>query len=249
MTIANPDMPASRLFDEIYTRWLAQFERWKRSPLPPDELHNQALVYASQVVEEYNRRLTRELGSPFQQQIDAAVYALVALIDESILYGDWPARSLWQSCPLEYHLWQTHSAGDQIPRQITALLNERNPGKRDLAALYLRCLTLGFGSRRGDFNLQNHQETCRLLWHFAFQHDAQLSDIAERMESAALGTPLHLPAHRRLPDNSRLHLIALVILLALLLLSQRLWLSIEDAIGVNSLPDFPVTQSCQGDDK
>lgn len=27
MTIANPDMPASRLFDEIYTCWLAQFER------------------------------------------------------------------------------------------------------------------------------------------------------------------------------------------------------------------------------
>lgn len=115
MTIANPDMPASRLFDEIYTRWLAQFERWKRTPLPPDELHNQALVYASQVVEEYNRRLTRELGSPFQQQIDASVYALVALIDESVLYGDWPALSLWHSCPLEYHLWQTHSAGDQIP--------------------------------------------------------------------------------------------------------------------------------------
>ncbi|HHW4413764.1 DotU family type IV/VI secretion system protein [Citrobacter freundii] len=249
MTPVDPDMPACRLFDEIFSRWLAQFERWKSTMLPPNELHNQAVEYASQTVAEYNRRLSRELGTPFQQQIDAAVYALVALIDESVLYGDWPALSLWQSCPLEYHLWQTHSAGDQIPRKITALLNERNPGQRDLAALYLRCLTLGFGSRRDDFSPQVHQETCRLLWHFAFQHDAQFNDIAQRMASAALGSPLQLPAHRRLPDNSRLHLIAVIILLALLLLSQRLWLSIEDAIGVTALPDFPVTQSCPGDAK
>ena len=249
MTPTNPDMPACRLFDDVFSRWLAQFECWKSTTLPPDELHTEAFEYASQAVAEYNRRLIRELGTPFQQQIDDAVYALVALIDASVLYGDWPALSLWQSCPLEYHLWQTHSAGDLIPHKITALLNERSPGQRDLAALYLRCLTLGFGSRRDDFDPQAHQETCQLLWHFAFQHDARFSDIAQRMESAALGTPLQLPAHRRLPDNSRLHLIALIILLALLLLSQRLWLSIEDAIGVNTLPDFPVTQSCQGDSR
>ncbi|MBU5604802.1 DotU family type IV/VI secretion system protein, partial [Citrobacter sp. S55_ASV_140] len=151
MTPTNPDMPACRLFDDVFSRWLAQFERWKSTTLPPDELHTEAFEYASQAVAEYNRRLIRELGTPFQQQIDDAVYALVALIDESVLYGDWPALSLWQSCPLEYHLWQTHSAGDLIPHKITALLNERSPGQRDLAALYLRCLTLGFGSRRDDF--------------------------------------------------------------------------------------------------
>lgn len=244
-----PDMPASRLFDEIFSHWLVQFDAWKSSTLPPAELHNQAFEYGNQRVGEYSRRLTRVLGAPFQQQIDDAVYALVALIDETVLYSDWPALALWQNCPLEYHLWQTHSAGDRIPRKITALLNERNPGLRDLAALYLRGLTLGFGSRRDDFDQQTHLETCRLLWHFAFQYDADPCVLAPRMASAALGSPLQLPVHRRLPDNSRLHLIAIIILLALLLVSQRLWLSIEDAISVNALPDFPVTQSCPGDKK
>lgn len=75
MTPVDPDMPACRLFDEIFSRWLAQFERWKSTMLPPNELHNQAVEYASQTVAEYNRRLSRELGTPFQQQIDAAVYA------------------------------------------------------------------------------------------------------------------------------------------------------------------------------
>ncbi|WP_244849013.1 DotU/TssL family secretion system protein [Citrobacter sp. FP75] len=244
-----PDMPASRLFDEIFSRWLVQLERWKSSTLTPAELHNQAFACGNQAVAEFSRRLTRELGAPFQQHIDDAVYALVALIDETVLYSDWPALSLWQTCPLEYHLWQTHSAGDRIPRKIEALLNERNPGQRDVAALYLRCLTLGFGSRRDNFDQQTQQEICRMLWRFAFQRDAEPDDLAQRMASTALGSPLQLPAHRRLPDNSRLHLIAIIILLALLLLSQRLWLSIEDAIGVSTLPDFPVTQSCPGEEK
>lgn len=249
MTPAAPDMPASRLFDDAFSRWLVQFDGWKSSTLPPDALHLQAFEYANHLVAEYGRRLTRELGSPFQQQIDDAIYALVALIDETVLYSDWPALGLWQSCPLEYHLWQTHSAGDRIPRKIESVLSERHPGQRDIAAVWLRCLTLGFGSRREDFNAPSQQETCRLLWLFAFQCDAQADDIAERMASASLGSPLQLPARRRLPDNSQLHLIAIIVLLGLLLLSQRLWFSIEEAIGVNTLPDFPVTQSCPGDKK
>lgn len=249
MTPVDPDMPASRLFDDIFSRWLAQFERWKSSTLPPDALHQQAFEYANQSVAEYSRRLTRELGSPFQQQIDDALYALVALIDETVLYSNWPALTLWQNCPLEYHLWQTHSAGDRIPRKIDTVLSERNPGQRDVAAVWLRCLTLGFGSRREDVDAQTRQETCRLLWRFAFQCDAQPEDIAGRMDSASLGSPLQLPPRRRLPDNTQLHLIAIIVLVALLLFSQRLWLSIEDAIGVTTLPDFPVTQSCPGDEK
>lgn len=68
-----------------------------------------------------------------------------------------------------------------------------------------------------------------------------------RLDASSLGSPLLLPPRRRLPDNSRLHLIAVVVLLALLLLSQRLWLSIEDAIGVDTLPVFPVSTFCGGE--
>ncbi|ECE6547634.1 DotU family type IV/VI secretion system protein [Salmonella bongori] len=243
----NPDMPACRLFDDIFSRWLTQFEQWKRITLPPEALHQLAFDYSNQTVADYSRRLTRELGTPFKQHIDAAIYALVALLDETVLYSDWPALSWWQDCPLEYHLWQTHSAGDQFPAHIQALLNERNPAQRDLAALYLRCLTLGFGVKRDNFDEQAHQETCRLLWHFAFQEEAQMSGIAQKLNADSLASPLQLPPRRRLPDNSRLHLIAFIVLLALLLLSQRLWLSIEDAIGVSTLPNFPVTQYCEGD--
>lgn len=247
---AMTDMPACRLFDEIFSRWLGQFEQWKITPLTPTELHQQAFDLSHQAMAEYSRRLTRELGAPFHMHIDAAVYALVALMDETILCShDWPALSLWQACPLEYDLWQTHSAGDEVPRRIQTLLMERNPAMRDLAALYLRCLTLGFGASRQNAHTQAHQETCQLLWRFAFQQEPQPETIPKRLAEEALGQSLQLPPRRRLPDNSRLHLTALVVLFALLLLSQRLWLSLEDAIGVNTLPDFPVTQSCQGENK
>lgn len=243
----TPDMPACRLFDAVFSRWLAQFEGWKSTTLSPESLHREAFDVSCQTVAEYGRRLTRELGAPFQAHIDAAVYALVALIDETVLYGDWPALTFWQACPLEYHLWQTHSAGDCFPRRVQRLLEERNPAQRDLAALYLRCLTLGFGARRSDFDPAAHQETCQMLWRFAFQQDAEPCDIAPRLDADALGSPLQLPPRRRLPDNSRVHLIAAIVLLALLLLSQRLWLGIEDALGIATLPAFPVSQVCGGD--
>lgn len=242
-----PDMPACRLFDDVFSRWLAQFEHWKSTTLPPPELHREAFDYSCQTVAEYGRRLNLELGAPFHAHIDAAVYALVALIDETVLYSDWPALSFWQTCPLEYHLWQSHSAGDRFPLRVQTLLEARNPADRDLAALYLRCLTLGFGVRRSDFDAQAHQETCRLLWRFAFQQDAAADGIAARLDANSLGSPLQLPLRRRLPDNSRLHLIGIIVLLALLLLSQRLWLSIEDAIGATTLPTFSIGQICVGD--
>ncbi|MDB2178907.1 DotU family type IV/VI secretion system protein [Citrobacter farmeri] len=238
------DMPASRLFDTVFTCWLTQFEHWKTSTQAPEMLYQQAFSWSNQVVSDYAQRLNRELGSPFQAQIDAAVYALVALIDETVLYTPWPAHLQWQACPLEYHLWQTHRAGDALPQRIQVLLSERLPGQRDLAALYLRCLTLGFGIHRDDFNETAHQETCRLLWHFAFQQAPRAADIVERLNADSLGAPLQLPPRRRLPDHSRLHLVALIVLLALLLLSQHLWLGLEGAIGVNTLPGFSATQLC-----
>ncbi|MBJ9256826.1 DotU family type IV/VI secretion system protein [Citrobacter amalonaticus] len=238
------DMPASRLFDAIFTRWLAQFEEWKTSTLAPEALYQQAYAVSNQVVADYTQRLNRELGSPFQAQIDAAVYALVALIDETVLYTSWPALLQWQEGPLEFHLWQTHRAGDLLPLRIQTLLSERLPGQRDLAALYLRGLTLGFGIHRDDFNQTAHQETCRLLWHFAFQQEPRADGIVARLNADSLGAPLQLPPRRRLPDHSRLHLVALIVLLALLLLSQHLWLGLEEAIDAKTLPTFSATRLC-----
>lgn len=243
MSNIHADMPACRLFDDIFSRWLGQFAAWRSTSLPPETLHEKAFEYTTQLVAEFDRRLTREMGETFRPHTDAAVYALVALIDETVLHSNWPALSYWQTCPLEYHLWQTHSAGDLLPSHIQALLSERAPGQRALAALYLRCLTQGFGNRTSP----QHQETCQLLWQFAFQCEADSQNITTRLEKNAFEQPLQLPIRRRLPDNSRLNIILLVVLVALLILSQRLWLSVEEAIGITSLPDFPVTQICEGD--
>ncbi len=242
----TPDMPACRLFDDIFARWLTQFERWESSPLPPDELYRQAFDYSCHTVAEYGRCLTLELGVPFQANIDAGIYALVALIDETVLYSNWPALAFWQACPLEYHLWQTHSAGDQFPFRVQTLLDKRSPAERDLAALYLRCMTLGFGAKRNVFDPGAHQETCRMLWRFAFQQDVSVDEIAQRLDADSLGASLQHPLRRRLPDSSRLHLIGVIMLLALLLLSQRLWLSIEDAIDTSTLPSFKTGLVCKG---
>lgn len=44
------DMPASRLFDTVFTCWLTQFEHWKTSTQAPEMLYQQAFSSSNQVV-------------------------------------------------------------------------------------------------------------------------------------------------------------------------------------------------------
>ena len=79
-----------------------------------------------------------------------AQYVMAALADEIFLYLDWPGREAWRSDLLEYRLFRSYRAGEEVFRQISAILRTRDPVDADLAKVMLLALGLGFrGQLRG----------------------------------------------------------------------------------------------------
>jgi type VI secretion system protein ImpK len=90
---------------------------------------------------------TREAGYP-PDFAKLATYAVVALLDESILTSPGPLRGDWVGYPLQQELFGENVAGENFYLQLRDLLGR--PDSRDLAdilELFLLCLLLGFKGR------------------------------------------------------------------------------------------------------
>lgn len=87
------------------------------------------------------------------EQLAAVRFALVALVDEWLIYQvNWACAEVWSDNPLEQQMYGTTTAG----RTLFARMGELGAGqlapaaRRQLAAVYLLCLRLGFcGEWRG----------------------------------------------------------------------------------------------------
>jgi type VI secretion system protein ImpK len=95
---------------------------------------------------EYRDKLTdREL-----MLLDKACFAMVSLADELLIMElDWPGRAHWHEVLLEQQIFQSCSAGEVFYHHIDELLADGNYDllERQLAALYLLALRLGFCGR------------------------------------------------------------------------------------------------------
>ncbi len=77
-----------------------------------------------------------------------ATYAVVALLDESVLNSPGPLREPWIGFPLQQELFGENVAGENFYLQLRDLL--ARPDSRDLGdvlELFLLCLLLGFKGR------------------------------------------------------------------------------------------------------
>jgi type VI secretion system protein ImpK len=90
---------------------------------------------------------TRQAGYP-PEFAKLATYAVVALLDESILNSREPVRAEWVGYPLQQELFGENVAGENFYLQLRDLL--ARPESRDLGdvlELFLLCLLLGFKGR------------------------------------------------------------------------------------------------------
>lgn len=84
-------------------------------------------------------------GGPFAAALFAdAKYAMAALGDDVFLSLDWPGRQAWKSVLLEQRLFNSYVAGEALFQRIDRLFQQPDGGSRDLAAVYLAVLGLGF---------------------------------------------------------------------------------------------------------
>ena len=90
---------------------------------------------------------TRQAGYP-ADFAKLATYAVVALMDESILNSPGPLRGDWVGYPLQQELFGENVAGENFYLQLRDLL--ARPDSRDLGdilEIFLLCLLLGFKGR------------------------------------------------------------------------------------------------------
>jgi type VI secretion system protein ImpK len=80
--------------------------------------------------------------------IKQAVFAVVALVDESVLNLRSPAFADWPRRPLQEELFGHHVAGEVFFRNVQDLLGKTDsPDLADLLEVYQLCLLLGFAGR------------------------------------------------------------------------------------------------------
>ncbi|MDE2366074.1 MAG: DotU family type IV/VI secretion system protein [Betaproteobacteria bacterium] len=218
----------SEAFNEIYMEWLTKYHQWQSSLEPAETLALQAAEYSGLLARRLARQLAGRIGAAGDWQVHAVQFAFVALVDEVLLYQTWPAQSLWQETPLEQRLFGSRIAGERLPAQIDTLLKEQDPLNRDLAGIYLMCLTLGFRGRlRSAGGAEQCREWCRQLFAFAYRRDPQYGELANMLERDTLSEPARLPDRRLFPDSFRLLLIVGSLIFLLMVLGQLLWMDIR----------------------
>ncbi|WP_322092326.1 DotU family type IV/VI secretion system protein [Paraburkholderia bannensis] len=174
------------------------------------------------------RKLARDAmawtGAAGEADIAAAQFAFVALLDELLVFSDWPGASAWEAQPLEARIFGTRSAGERVPDAIETLLAQRDPGRRDLANVYLACLELGFkGKLRGETGAMRLDQLRHALFGFAMQRDPDPARIAAPLDEAALPPREPRMLTQMFPDRARFLLLVLGGCAALLGASHAIW--------------------------
>lgn len=120
------------------------------SPVPPvdDEGLRQRCL---DLLSEFQSRATRSGYGP--ELVDAARYALVALIDERVMSLDAPIRDSWASSPLQIRLFEAFNAGEAFFERLATFRNPGSPDRADVLEVFHLCLCLGFKGRYGDPSL------------------------------------------------------------------------------------------------
>ena len=119
--------------------------RGDRQPVPD------AGAFRSQLLE-LVRRADQEAQSAGYAAADSrlAIFAAVALLDESALNARQPALADWARRPLQEELFGGHMGGEWFFQHVDQLLaRPDSPGLADLLEVHHLCLLLGFRGRYG----------------------------------------------------------------------------------------------------
>lgn len=83
-------------------------------------------------------------------EVQSAKYALVALVDETVLLSELPLKDEWLGRPLQMQYFDEFAAGEEFYNKLEALRLVRSPQGADVLEVYHLCMTLGFKGKFGD---------------------------------------------------------------------------------------------------
>lgn len=159
------------------------------------------------------------------ENVADARYLKAALADEILLNTPWVGREYWTAHLMESALFRTNIAGDLVFRRIEQMLSDREPSRRDMARLYLFALALGFqGKYRGSGEIDRLRSFREELFQFVYQRQPDFSGRDRVVSERAYASTLSHIAPRKLPTLSRWTVMFLLAVVALLAISEILWL-------------------------
>lgn len=173
-----------------------------------------------------------ELGAALYRE---AQYVMAAVADETLLNLEWWGRAGWAQHLLEARLFGTQLAGERVFEGVEALLRDRDAGRRDLAAVYLMALSLGFQGRyRGTAALDRVDAYRRELFAFVFRRHPSLARGERRLFPQAYENALRdrIPAPPRGPW--RWASAAGAVAALYLLVSTLLWNSVAGPVSAGA---------------
>lgn len=218
--------------DHLVRQFRAFYDEVAKAQVRAMELRETDPEAAAQSLERHLENLielqtleSKREGSRFEvESIADARYLKAALADEILLNTEWIGRDTWTNHLLEASLFRTSVAGERVFERIEEILSSREPSRRDIARLYLFALALGFQGRyRGQ---EEHAKLAGLreeLFQFAYQRQPELSLRERVMSERAYANTLSHVAPRKLPTLTRWTVAFLLSLVALLAVSEILW--------------------------
>jgi type VI secretion system protein ImpK len=92
------------------------------------------------------------------EDVQAAKFAMVAFIDETILSSEWAEKDRWLARPLQLEIYDRYDAGEEFFVKLETLRGQR-VHRAEVLEVYYLCMALGF---KGRYQLHD-QERLRLI--------------------------------------------------------------------------------------
>ncbi|HKQ53370.1 MAG TPA: DotU family type IV/VI secretion system protein [Pyrinomonadaceae bacterium] len=175
-------------------------------------------------------------GGPYGAEFyKEAQYVMVALADEILLHTEWEGQKTWVSNLLESRIFKTHAAGEILFDKVDRLLQGQNPVYRDLAAVYLMALSLGFKGKYYDTDDRGELARYRRqLFTFICRRDPALDDDARHVFPEAYYHNVREEAPKKLADPRKWIVVLCLSVAVYVAATQLLWWQLtQDVNTVN----------------
>ena len=155
-----------------------------------------------------------------------AQFVMAALADELMLRLRWEGREYWKVNLLEQALFGSHQAGTLLFEKLDRLLAENDPNDREMAAIFLQALSLGFrGGHRGEDGPRLLGAYRKKLHGFIYGEAPAITDSATRLFPDAYDHTVVREERGFLPPVTRWGVIFAALLLLYLAGSHHAWRS------------------------
>jgi len=230
--------PLGLLFRDAYAELrkllAAQPPAGLETPAPLAELAAARMDAAlADVCHALESRVGRRALHDGQDGLDALLFAFAVVADETLLNEDWPGRGAWRAHLLERRLFKTSSGGARLIERIDAVTRQGDRASREIAEVYLHCLTLGFAGRlRGrEGSLPELASRRHQLFAYLYPDQATLGEsgfvLAEGREDNLMRS---MPAQRSTAAQARTWLLAAALLAVPLAVSVFVWLALRSIL-------------------